>query len=136
LIACTGSGIISQLQIKEKEPTIVLEAVVSYNLWIWHTFFGLPGTLNNINILNQAPIFKQQSEGLLVSYEVNGNQYNLGYYLTDGIYLPYTTLIHSISEPPGAKKKHCAKLQEAYRNDVKRAFGVLQSCYAIIRFLG
>jgi len=25
------------------EPTIILEAVASYDLWIWHAFFGLPG---------------------------------------------------------------------------------------------
>jgi hypothetical protein len=123
---------------KEKEPTIVLEAVASYNLWIWHAFFGLPGTLNDINILDRSPIFEQlqEGEGLSISYEVNGNQYNLGYYLTDGIYPPYATLVQSISEPQGAKKKHYAKLQEAYRKDVERAFGVLQSRYAIIRFPG
>lgn len=28
---------------KEKEPTIVLEAVASQDLWIWHAFFGMPG---------------------------------------------------------------------------------------------
>jgi hypothetical protein len=29
-----------------KEPTIILEAVASHDLWIWHAFFGLPGSLN------------------------------------------------------------------------------------------
>ncbi|KAL6205172.1 hypothetical protein ACLB2K_022434 [Fragaria x ananassa] len=33
------------------EPTIILEAVASYNLWIWHAFFGLPGSHNDINVL-------------------------------------------------------------------------------------
>uniref|UniRef100_A0A0D3DUP2 DDE Tnp4 domain-containing protein n=1 Tax=Brassica oleracea var. oleracea TaxID=109376 RepID=A0A0D3DUP2_BRAOL len=31
------------------KPTIVLEAVASYDLWIWHEFFGPPGTLNDIS---------------------------------------------------------------------------------------
>ncbi|XP_035546169.1 uncharacterized protein LOC118348486 [Juglans regia] len=31
------------------EPTIILEAVASYDLWIWHAFFGLPGSHNDIN---------------------------------------------------------------------------------------
>jgi hypothetical protein len=44
---------------KEKEPTIILEAVATHNLWIWHAFFGLPGTLNNISVLDQSPIFRQ-----------------------------------------------------------------------------
>lgn len=31
------------------EPTIILEAVASKDLWIWHAFFGLPGSHNDIN---------------------------------------------------------------------------------------
>ncbi|KAK1421882.1 hypothetical protein QVD17_24593 [Tagetes erecta] len=32
------------------KPTIILEAVASYDLWIWHAFFGTPGTCNDINV--------------------------------------------------------------------------------------
>lgn len=42
---------------KEKTPTLVLEAVASKNLWIWHAFFGLPGSLNDINVLDRSPVF-------------------------------------------------------------------------------
>jgi hypothetical protein len=28
-----------------KKPTLILETIASYNLWIWHTFFGIPGPL-------------------------------------------------------------------------------------------
>jgi hypothetical protein len=123
---------------KVKEPTVVLKAFALYKLWIWHTFFGLPGTLNDINILNQSPIFQQlqEDEGVSVSYKVRNNQYNLVYYLTDGIYPPYATLIQSISEPQGKKNKHFAKMQEVYRKDVKQGFRVLQDWYAIIQFPG
>jgi hypothetical protein len=57
---------------KEKEPTVVLKAIASYDLWIWHTFFGLPGTLNDINILDRSPIFKHlpEGEGLSILYKV------------------------------------------------------------------
>jgi hypothetical protein len=104
---------------KEKEPTIVLEAVATHNLWIWHTFFGLPGTLNDITVLNRSPIFQQLQDGRgpSVQYTVNGNKYNLAYYLTNGIYPKYSTLIQSISQPQGTKintlpkcKKHIAKM--------------------------
>jgi hypothetical protein len=45
---------------KKKEPTLILEEVASYNLWIWNSFCGLnPGVLNNINILDQSPIFQK-----------------------------------------------------------------------------
>ncbi|XP_057791352.1 uncharacterized protein LOC131008495 [Salvia miltiorrhiza] len=30
-------------------PTIILEAVASQDLWIWHAFFGTPGSRNDIN---------------------------------------------------------------------------------------
>ena len=34
-----------------REPTIILEAIASYDLWIWHAFFGLPRSNNDINVL-------------------------------------------------------------------------------------
>ena len=37
---------------KKKHATIVLEAVATQDLWIWHSFFGLPECLNDINILD------------------------------------------------------------------------------------
>ena len=40
-----------------RKPTIVLEAVASYDLWIWHAFFGPQGTLNDINVLDRSPVF-------------------------------------------------------------------------------
>ncbi|XP_056862173.1 uncharacterized protein LOC130509887 [Raphanus sativus] len=35
------------------KPTIVLEAVASQDLWIWHAFFGPPCTLDDINVLDR-----------------------------------------------------------------------------------
>jgi len=37
--------------------TIMLEAVALHDLWIWHTFFGVPGSNNDINVLNQSQLF-------------------------------------------------------------------------------
>jgi hypothetical protein len=92
---------------KEKKPTLILEAVASYNLWIWHSFFGLPGALNDINVLDQSPIFQkiQDGNGLKINYKVNGTEYLTGYYLSDGIYPPWSTLIQTISNPVGKKNK-------------------------------
>ncbi|XP_028104314.1 uncharacterized protein LOC114303368 [Camellia sinensis] len=56
----------------------------------------------------------------------------MSYYLADGIYPQWTTLVQTISSPQGAKKQHFAMMQESARKDVKRAFGVLQSRFAII----
>ena len=36
---------------KGKHPTMILEAVVDYRLWIWHAYFGVAGSNNDINVL-------------------------------------------------------------------------------------
>ncbi|XP_024013544.1 uncharacterized protein LOC112087788 [Eutrema salsugineum] len=117
------------------KPTIVLEAVASYDLWIWHAFFGPPGTLNDINVLDRSPVFDDILQGRApkVHYWVNGNEYRLAYYLTDGIYPKWATFIQSISLPQDPKSTLFATRQEAVRKDVERAFGVLQARFAIVK---
>ncbi|XP_073137232.1 uncharacterized protein [Henckelia pumila] len=44
-------------------PTIVLEAVASHDLWIWHAFFGVSGSRNDINVLYESPIFNNVLQG-------------------------------------------------------------------------
>jgi hypothetical protein len=92
---------------KEKTPTFILEAVASQDLWIWHAFFGLPGSLNDINVLNRSPVFSALLNGNTpeVEFVINGNRYNKGYYLADGIYPNYATLVKTISAPQSHKKK-------------------------------
>uniref|UniRef100_A0A0D3DK18 Myb-like domain-containing protein n=1 Tax=Brassica oleracea var. oleracea TaxID=109376 RepID=A0A0D3DK18_BRAOL len=117
------------------KQTIVLEAVASYDLWIWHAFFGPPGTLNDINVLDRSPVFDDIINGQApqVTYSVNGREYRMAYYLTDGIYLKWTTFIQSISLPQDPKAVLFAQRQEAARKDVERAFGVLQARFAIVK---
>ncbi|KAK9996092.1 hypothetical protein SO802_020778 [Lithocarpus litseifolius] len=71
-----------------REPTSVLEAVASFDLWIWHAFFGLPRSNNDINILERSPVFSELEQGRApaVNYSINGHEYTMGYYLVDGIY--------------------------------------------------
>ncbi|XP_074314697.1 uncharacterized protein LOC141649929 [Silene latifolia] len=73
---------------RNKSTTVILEAVASGDLWIWHAFFGTPGACNDINVLNRSPVFDDIYQGKApeVTYNVNGHTYNMGYYLTDGIY--------------------------------------------------
>ena len=68
-----------------------------------------------------------------VQYNVNGNDYNMGYYLRDGIYPEWATFVKTIPRPQGDKRRLFSKYQEGQRKDVERAFGVLQSRFAIIR---
>jgi hypothetical protein len=108
----------------KKEPTIILEVVASKDLWIWHAFFGMSGSHNDINVLQWSPIFARLAEGQgpQVNYSINGNDYSLGYYLADGIYPSWATFVKTVPEPQGNKKKYFAKAQEACRKDVERSF--------------
>ncbi|XP_047340002.1 uncharacterized protein LOC124943551 [Impatiens glandulifera] len=117
------------------EPTIILEVVASYDLWIWHAFFGLPGSHNDINVLERSHVFSEitSGEGYPVDYSMNGHNYNMGYYLADGIYPPWATFVKSIPLPMNRKTKHFTAAQESARKDVERAFGVLQARFAIVR---
>ena len=90
-----------------EKPTIILEAVVSNDLWIWLAFFGMPGSHNDINVLHRSHLFAKLAEGTApeVNYTINGHDYTMGYYLADGIYPSWATFVKSISQPMGNKKK-------------------------------
>uniref|UniRef100_A0A2N9I4H8 DDE Tnp4 domain-containing protein n=1 Tax=Fagus sylvatica TaxID=28930 RepID=A0A2N9I4H8_FAGSY len=118
-----------------REPTLILEAIASYDRWIWHAFFGLPGSHNDINVLEHSSVFTELAQGRAppVNYSINGHDYTMGYYLADGIYPQWSTFVKTISAPIEAKKKHFARVQEACRKDVECAFGILQARFSIVR---
>jgi hypothetical protein len=108
--------------------TMILEAVA---------FFGFLGSLNDINVLNRSPLFQNLTSGTApqVEYMVNDNKYTMGYYLADGIYPTWATFVKAYQSSQGNKKVHFTRAQEALRKDVERAFGVLQSRFAMVRGL-
>ena len=69
-------------------PSIMLEAIASQDLWIWHAFFGVAGGNNDLNVLYQSPLFDDKMLGKApnCSFQLNGEEYKHGYYLADGIY--------------------------------------------------
>lgn len=119
----------------KEDPTIMLEAVASADLWIWHAFFGVVGSNNSINVLNQSLLFIDDLQGRApnVNFTINDMQYTQGYYLTDRIYPKLATFVKSFQCPQDPKKKKFKKMQEAARKDVERAFGLLQARWAMIR---
>jgi hypothetical protein len=100
---------------------VILEAVATHDLWIWHSFFGIPGFNNDINVLQRSPIFSKLVEGHAppVDFVINGRHYNKKYYLADGIYLKWTTFVKTISSPILPKEVKFVKAQENCRKDVE-----------------
>ncbi|XP_012699996.1 uncharacterized protein LOC105913484 [Setaria italica] len=119
----------------KRVPTMILEAVASRDLRIWHAFFGTAGAYNDINVLNKSPLFIEaiKGEAPRVQYIVNGTQYDTGYYLADGIYPEWAAFVKTISKPQTEKHKLYAQHQEGARKDVECAFGVLQSRFDIVK---
>ncbi|XP_039685073.1 uncharacterized protein [Medicago truncatula] len=91
--------------------------------------------LNDINVLDQSPVFDDVEQGKAprVNYFVNQRPYNMAYYLADGIYPSYATFVKSVRLPQSEPDKLFAKHQESCRKDIERAFGVLQARFKIIR---
>nr|KAJ0204294.1 hypothetical protein LSAT_V11C500274300 [Lactuca sativa] len=105
------------------------------DLWIWHAYSGVAGCNNDINVLNQSPLFKDVLQGyaLKCNFTVNGRTYTKGYYLADGIYLEWATMVKSFPHTANPKRIKFKEMKVAARKDVERAFGVLQSRWAIVR---
>jgi hypothetical protein len=71
--------------------TIILDVVASHALWIWHSFFGIAWSHNDINMLSARRYslgMQKHSSG----YEINSHAYNKAYYLAESIYLDWSTL--------------------------------------------
>jgi hypothetical protein len=118
-----------------KEPTIILEVVTSNDLWIWYVFFGLPGSNNDINVLHKSHLFYKlvQGEAPSVQYTINKHNYEMWYYLVDGISPNWSIFVKTINALASLKAKHFGTAQEAQRKDVERAFGLLQARFQIVR---
>ncbi|GJR76394.1 ALP1-like protein [Tanacetum coccineum] len=120
------------------DPFILLEAIASNDLWIWHAFFGVSGMNNDVNVLRQSPLFNDLKSGRAsdVPFVANNVPYKRRYYLTNGIYPQWSVLIKSIKNPgTNDHKRILYKIKhEAARKDVERAFGVLKQKWKIVKY--
>ncbi|GJY61254.1 ALP1-like protein isoform X1 [Tanacetum coccineum] len=127
-------GKVNTVGVIKKYPTIMLEAVASQDLWIWHAFYGMTGANNDINVLDNSPLFDDLLDDLahVVPYVVNGVQYRNGYYLADGIYPEWASFV-KLTVATDPKHMYFKQRQESARKDVERAFGVLQGRWGLIQ---
>jgi hypothetical protein len=117
-----------QFEGKEGYPTIGLEAVADYNLWIWHNAFGFPGSLNNINIWDRSPLLKSMLDGshdnIDFTFNIGGEEFDQLYYCVDGIYPSLSWFLATINNPTAVLDSFYAPKQEDWRKSIERAFGV------------
>ena len=138
LIACIGpKKIVLHLGMDthKNDAIIILEAVVDQETWIWHAFFGMPRSCNDINVLQRSPLFAMLANGESppVEFESNGRTYHYGYYLADGIYPKWATFVKPITNCQGRKELQFHNAQTLARKDVERTFRILQAQFSIVR---
>ena len=92
---------------KEKSPAVVLEAVASYNLWIWYVFSSMPGSHNDNNVMDCSPIWQKIAEGRapVIKFRINKNTYHIQCFLADEIYPLNATLVTLYEAPVDGKHK-------------------------------
>ncbi|XP_071685614.1 uncharacterized protein [Rutidosis leptorrhynchoides] len=104
-----------------------------------HGFKGMLRSIdcsnNDINVLNRSPLFDSIKNGTAPPspFTVNGHDYTHGYYLADGIYPDWATLIKVYSSPTDDPAAKFTWFQESARKDVERTYGVLQGRFNILR---
>jgi hypothetical protein len=103
-----------------KHRTIILEVVASHDCWIWHAFFGVARSNNDINVLNQSPLFVDVIRGHTpeVSFGVNGCEHHMRYYLTNSIYPSWSVFMKGVPVPQQGKYRFFSVKQSMLRKDV------------------
>ena len=99
---------------KDGARSIILEAIADQSFHIWHVFFGLLGSNNNINVLDRSPLVHNMliSEATNMAFMVNGCEYNCYYLLADGIYPQWSCFVQTIHEPSDEKRAHSPSIKK------------------------
>ena len=112
---------------KGKKNTLILEVICDPDNYIWYSFFGEPGSLNDLNILDKLTIVGSILNGMMelrlpqeLHYLINGTVQNYLYFLVDGIYQKWLIFISTVSDAIlGSKDSMFATYQEAVRKYIE-----------------
>ncbi|VVA30196.1 PREDICTED: putative nuclease HARBI1, partial [Prunus dulcis] len=65
---------------RKGQKIIILETVAGFDTWVWHAFFGVAGSQNDLNMLGQSRVFNDvlRGEGLNITYQINNTVYHTG----------------------------------------------------------
>jgi len=116
-----------QYQGKSKKRSIVMETVADKDLYLWHFYIGLPGTINQLNTMAFSPFFNSITFGSFlppIPYTVNGVERTLPYVLCDGIYPKWAVLVNT-SDGEREREKYSSSFQEGKLTDAERVYAYL-----------
>ena len=67
----------------------------------------MPSTNNDINVLESSNLFSNLVKGIAppTKYVIKEKEYYMSYYLADSIYPKWATIVQTIHQPQGRKKK-------------------------------
>lgn len=100
--------------------SLILEAVATQDLWMWHAFLGLPGSCNNLNVLGCSPLIVNWCAP---DYEftVNGNTCKLCFssvmaFIQHGLYLLRPSVIQQSRKKSGlpSARKQSGKMSSVF----------------------
>lgn len=96
-----------------------MEVICCLDLWVWSLKFGLPGAMNDLNILELSDHFTRVLGGVFPpttpSYRVNNEPFSWFYYLTDGMYPNWRIFIQSMMASENEKQRQFSAAQEGVR---------------------
>ncbi|MEM1283722.1 MAG: transposase family protein [Chlamydiota bacterium] len=118
-----------------------MEVICDLDLYIWHFYFGLPGMLNDIDIMWLSPLMNSIKIGRFppknVKYTIDGQEFDWLYFLADGVYpRNFKIFISTLLNASSKKDKLFCKMQEGARKCVERVFAVLFKRFGILNVPG
>jgi hypothetical protein len=81
----------------------------------------MSGSNNDLNVVEHSTLFNDLANGSSVpcKFTLEGNTYNHGYYLGDGIYPKWSTIVKVIPNPQNNKQARFATMQEKQKKMLK-----------------
>jgi hypothetical protein len=100
--------------------------------------FGVIGSNNDINVLNQSLLFIDVVKGHTpeVSFIINGREHHMGYYLTNGIYPSQPMFMKGMSVPQQEKHRFFSAKQSTLKKDVECTFDLVKKRFNILAIPG
>lgn len=121
---------------KNGKRSLVMEAIVTKDLWIWRVFVGIPRSLNDIDVVSCSPLMVNYLWGVAphAKFKVKNQVYHVCYLLADGIYLDWTLFQKTIFDLTARwKEEWYVNMQEVLWKDVEWALG---SCKPVGEWCG